>query len=167
MRFNWLVYWLYDDTCRNYREDGCVGATRASRIFQRLNQHRKSKRIPKDFRYEIIFRGPQKAALAFEAQLRPRPYIGWNIGVGGFANGGGGKGIPKSSEHREKQRQAALRRYQDPAERARTAAAVKRAFKDIDRSGPNNSHFGKPHSEESKALISRVKREKAAARKAL
>jgi hypothetical protein len=61
----------------------------------------------------------------------------------------------KPPAQRAKMREAALRRYQDPAERERTAAVVKEALKDVDRAGPNNSHFGKAHSRESKALISR------------
>ena len=150
MAAEWLVYWLYDDTCANYAEHGCVGATKETRLYQRLNQHQTNRRIPKDFHYKILFRGSQKAALQLEAELRPKPYIGWNVGVGGFANGGGLRGIPKTPEQREKMRQAALARYADPKERERTQRAVKKAFKTIDRSGENNPRFGTHMSEEAK-----------------
>ena len=153
MRSEWLVYWLYDGKCICYARHGCVGATRATRLYQRLNQHQHSKRIPPNFQHTIIFRGSQKEALAFEAALRPRPYIGWNVGVGGFADGSGLRGVPKSPEQREKIRLAALARYAKPGEKERTAKAVKKAFKDIDRSGPNNGHFGKPTSEAAKQKI--------------
>ena len=150
MRSEWLVYWLYDDACVCYARHGCIGATKATRLYTRMNQHQHSRRIPKNFRYAIIFRGSQKRALALEAALRPHPYIGWNIGIGGFANGGGLRGLPKPPEQREKIRQAALARYAKPGEKERTAKAVKKAFRHIDRTGANNSHFGKPTSEATK-----------------
>jgi hypothetical protein len=149
----WLVYWLFDASCRDRRRHGCIGATKATRLYARLNQHQNSARIPKPFEYKIIFRGSQKAALKLEARLRPKPYIGWNIGVGGFANGGGLKGIPKSPEQRAKMRAAALLRYADPAEGKRTSKAVKRGLAGIDRSGANNANFGKHHSEATKQKI--------------
>jgi len=65
---------------------------------------------------------------------------------------------PKSKETREKMRVAAIARYTNPKERERTSAAVKKALRGIDRTGPNNSHFGKPHSQDAKKKISdRVK----------
>jgi len=63
-------------------------------------------------------------------------------------------GWPKSREHREKLRAAALARYAKQGERERTQEIVKEAFKTIDRSGANNGHFGKPHSDDSKKMIS-------------
>jgi len=153
MRAEWFVYWLFDDTCQDRRRHGCIGATKATRLYARLNQHQHSARIPQPFRYKIIFRGSRKKALALEARLRPRPYIGWNLGVGGFANGKGLKGIPKSVEQRAKIRAAALRRYTDPAEHARTSKAVKRGLKRIDRNGANNPNFGKQMSETTKQKI--------------
>ena len=57
-------------------------------------------------------------------------------------------------------RHYALRRYANPAERERMSLAVKKAFKGVDRSGPNNAHYGKPHSEEAKARIGRLARER-------
>jgi hypothetical protein len=150
MRNEWLVYWIFDDACCDKRRHGCIGAVKATRLYTRLNQYQHSPRIPKPFRYKILFRGSRKEAFAREAKLRPRPYIGWNIGIGGFAGGGGLKGIPKSPEHRAKQRAAALRRYADPAEHARTSKAVKHGLKGIDRSGANNPNFGKRMSEAAK-----------------
>jgi len=150
MTSDWLVYWLFNDHCVCYERHGQIGATKATRLYQRMAQHQQNKRTPKDFQYKIIFRGSQKAALALEARLRPTPYIGWNIGVGGFPNGGGCKGIPKSPEHRAKQRAAALKRYADPKQRELTSRSVKKGLKNIDRSGSNNSRFGKPVSEETK-----------------
>jgi hypothetical protein len=149
MRSEWLVYWLYDDRCVCYARHGCIGATKASRLYIRLHQHRTRKRFP-DFRYKVIFRGSQKIALAIEAQLRPRPYIGWNIGIGGFANGRGLKGLPKSFEWRAAMSESAKRRYADLAERERMSEAVKRGLKGVDRTGANNPNFGKTTSEAAK-----------------
>jgi hypothetical protein len=118
-----------------------------------MAQHQKSARLPKDFRYKILFTGTQRQALTLEAALRPKPHIGWNIGVGGFANGGGLKGIPKSPEQRAKQRLAALARYAKPGEKEKTAKAVKRGLRDIDRSGANNSNYGKHQSEATKEKV--------------
>lgn len=153
MQTKWFVYWLFDASCQDRRRHGCIGATKATRFYSRLNQHKHSTRIPKPFQYEIIFRGSQKNALALEAKLRPRPNIGWNLGVGGFANGGGLKGIPKSPEQRAKMRNAALKRYTDPTEAIRTSKAVKRGLAGIDRTGANNPNFGKKMSEKTKQKI--------------
>lgn len=149
----WLVYWINDDSCTLHREHGLIGVTMASRLYFRLRQHEASRRIPKPFRYEIIFRGSQKEALALEAELRPRPGIGWNVGVGGFPHGGGLRGVPKSPEHRAKQNAAALARYAKPGEKEKTSKAVKRGLKNVNRTGVNNSNYGKTMSEETKNKI--------------
>jgi hypothetical protein len=46
-----------------------------------------------------------------------------------------------------------LKRYADPAQHKRTSRAVKKGLKNVDRSGPNNSRFGKHLSEETKEKI--------------
>jgi hypothetical protein len=114
-----------------------------------MHQHRQNKRIPK-FHCTILFKGSQKVALAMEAILRPRPHIGWNIGIGGFPDGKSLRGVPKTPEQREKMKAAALRRYADPAEREKTQRTVKQAFEYIDRSGANNSRYGAAVSETTK-----------------
>lgn len=153
MSHDWLVYWLHDEACTDYKKHGLIGATKATRLYSRMNQYKHSQRIPKNFQHKVIFRGSQKSALALEAKLRSKPNIGWNIGVGGFANGGGLRGIPKSSEQRAKMRTAALARYADQKEHERTSRDVKKALKHVDRSGPNNPSFGRPMSEATKEKI--------------
>ena len=123
---------------------------KASRLWSRLAQHQNRERIPKPFEYKIIFRGSRKEALALEAKLRPRPYIGWNIGVGGFADGRGLRGIPRPSSLRAAISASAKLRYADPKEHERTSKAVKRGLKGVDRSGSNNSRFGAVVSEKTK-----------------
>jgi hypothetical protein len=115
-----------------------------------LHQHQQSARIPKPFRYKIVFRGPRNEALAREAQLRPRPYIGWNIGVGGFANGSGLKGVSRPPEIRAKLKAAALRRWANPVFRAKQLKILKQTTWRSDRSGANNPNFGKTTSETAK-----------------
>lgn len=124
----WVVYWLFDEKCTNPHQHGLIGAT--GRLWQRMFQHRENKsgRLPENFRVEILLRATKSECLAYEAELRPQPGIGWNVGIGGFANGRGLRGIAKTEEHRAKQRAAALARYADPTERARTAEAVRKAF---------------------------------------
>jgi hypothetical protein len=117
-----------------------------------MHQHRQSGKWT-NFQIEIIFRGSKREALALEKRLRPTPGIGWNVGIGGFADGRGMRGVPKSQEHRERMRAGALKRYADPAEHKRTADAVKKALKLIDRTGSNNPRFGKHLSEDTKAKI--------------
>jgi hypothetical protein len=150
MRSKWLLYWLYDDTCVDHTQHGYIGVTKESRLAIRMHQHQHNSRIPKPFRYAILYRESQKIALAMEAILRPRPHIGWNIGIGGFPDGKSLRGVPKTPEQREKMKAAALRRYADPAERERTQKAVKHAFEYIDRSGANNSRYGAVVSETTK-----------------
>jgi hypothetical protein len=84
--------------------------------------------------------------------MRPTAGIGWNRFPGGLA-GHAGKGVPKSPEQRAKMRAAALARYRKPGERERTQRAVKKAFRNIDRSGENNAMFGRHHSEETKQKL--------------
>jgi hypothetical protein len=146
----WVVYWLFDDRCVCPWSHGYIGIS--GRIARRLNQHRESGRFP-NFEVRILFNGPKNDCLALEAKLRPRPSIGWNVGVGGYVDGRGTRGISKSPEHRERMRAAALRRYADPVERARTRVVVKEAFRHIDRSGSNNAMFGKHMSETAKQKI--------------
>ena len=154
-RARWVVYWLVNGACRDPKRHGYVGAT--GRLWQRLAAHRTAGRLvvrfAKGCKVKILFRGSRRAALALEKRLRPKRGIGWNIGVGGYGNGAGTKGIPKSPEHRAKQRAAALRRYADPAEHERTARAVRKGLKGIDRSGPNNSRYGVKLTEATKEKI--------------
>jgi hypothetical protein len=146
-----VVYWLFDEHCTDVQRDGYVGAT--GQLPRRLHQHRTVGRIPEGFRVDILFRGTKDACLAVEKALRPHPGIGWNIGIGGSPDGGSGLGTPKSDEHRAKLRAAALRRWSDPEARAKQSAAVKEGLKDVDRSGVNNTNFGKHMSEESKQKV--------------
>jgi hypothetical protein len=99
-----------------------------------------------------LFEGTIKQCLQFEQSMRSTAGIGWNKYPGGRA-GYAGKGIPKSPEHREKIRLAALARYSKPGEKERTAKAVKRGLQNIDRTGANNPNFGKHQSEETKQKV--------------
>jgi hypothetical protein len=147
---SYVVYWLHDQNCTNPMEHGYIGVT--SRQRRRAIMHRYNRRFPK-FEMTILFRGERIECLNAEAVFRPRPNIGWNKATGGGHESGHLRGIPKSPEQRAKMREAALRRYADPAERDRTKAAVKQAFESIDRTGANNGRFGKPMSDETKQKI--------------
>jgi hypothetical protein len=98
-----------------------------------------------------LFEGTIKQCIALEQMLRPVARIGWNELPGGQF-GHAQKGIPKSPEQREKMRQAALRRYADPAERERTSKDVKLGIKikKRDYTGAKNPNYGKITSEAAK-----------------
>ena len=68
-----------------------------------------------------------KCPLCGEEGTYSKASIG-RIVPGGFMHGGGGRNVPKSIEHREKQSAAGFTRYSDPAEAARTSDAVKRGL---------------------------------------
>ena len=146
-----VVYWLRDDSSTCIERHGYVGVT--VDWPHRLYRHRsESDFLPDRFEGEVIFKGTIKKCLELEQKLRPAPGIGWNKlpgGLGGYA----GKGIPKSPEHREKIRQAALRRYADPKARERLSRDVKRGLKHVDRSGANNHRFGVKLTEATKEKI--------------
>jgi hypothetical protein len=148
-----VVYWLFDETCRDPERHGYIGVTVT--WPRRLHRHRceeTSAFLPDKFEGKVLFRGHIKACLALERKLRPHSNIGWNRLPGGLS-GHAGKGVPKSPEHREKIRQAALRRFAKPAERKRLSKAVKRGLKDVDQTGANNPMYGRHHSEETKQKI--------------
>lgn len=148
-----VVYWLFDEHCVCIWRHGYIGVT--VRWPHRMHRHRcetESDFLPDNFQGKVLFRGHIKECLALETQLRPRAGIGWNRFPGGLS-GHASKGIAKSPEHREKIRQAALRRYADPAEHERTSRAAKLGLKNIDRSGAKNAMFGQHHSEQTKQKI--------------
>jgi hypothetical protein len=156
----WFVYWLYSDHGTNPRLHGYVGVTCS--LFRRIWHHH-NRGLPA-FKVKILLRGTQDQCLELEKRLRPTQDIGWNTRAGGPTYQGNGKSQiidisdtrergankPKSAETRAKMRASALARYADPAERSKTQKAVKKAFENIDRSGKNNSRFGKHCSEETK-----------------
>jgi hypothetical protein len=68
-------------------------------------RYRQAKKFADEtFQVKILFRGTKKECLVIEDQLRPHPGIGWNTGAGGFHDGTGCRGVPKTPEHRAKQR---------------------------------------------------------------
>jgi predicted GIY-YIG superfamily endonuclease len=168
-----FVYWLHDERCICPWHHGYVGIT--AHLPVRIAAHRRGNgkgahSLPPDFRVQVLFVGPGIEALELEARLRPRPGIGWNRAGGGQKSCIGYKhgeifrqlkakdaarrfkGVPKSPEQREKIRQAALRRYADPAERERMSEQVKRSdkFKNRDYTGAGNPNYGKTTPETAK-----------------
>jgi hypothetical protein len=149
---HYVVYWLHDAQCVSPKTDGYIGVS--NNPTKNAWRYRQAKKFgDKDFQLKILFWGSKNECLSVERQLRPRPGIGWNKGAGGFHDGTGSRGVPKSPEQREKMRQAALARYVDPSEHARTSKAVKHGLRNVDRSGANNSMFGREMSEETKQKI--------------
>jgi hypothetical protein len=109
-----VVYWLFDTACVCPWKHGYIGVT--VNLRNRLKWHRaKQERI---FEYRILFEGTEQECYALEAAMRPEAFIGWNMALGGE----GGSRQPRSPETRQRMREAALRRYADPAERAKMSA---------------------------------------------
>jgi hypothetical protein len=113
-----VVYWLFDETCPSPWEHGYVGVT--VNIRGRLKWHRA--RRGNRFDWRILFEGSESECYAFENKMRPGARIGWNIAWGGECGGGR---HPRSEETRQRMREAALRRYADPAERTKMSEATK------------------------------------------
>jgi hypothetical protein len=137
-----LVYWLHDDRCVCPWRHGYIGIS--TNWFRRLKRHRTNLGV---FQWKHLFTGSIEQCLKLERQLRPKPGIGWNEAPGGWPGGGA---APKKRTTRELMRAAALRRYADPAERERTKLIVRAVFKNIDRTGASNGHFGKSTTEAAK-----------------
>jgi hypothetical protein len=149
---HYVVYWLYDDSCITPRADGYIGVT--NNPTKNVWRYRQSKKFgDKIFKMKIIYWGTKDECLSVDNELRPHAGIGWNAGAGGFHDGTGVRGVPKSPEHRAKQRAAALRRYQDPAEHQRTSEAVKQGLSKNHSKGVSNPMFGRTMSEETKQKI--------------
>lgn len=76
-----VVYWLFDDTCRDPMTHGYIGIT--ARLRARLSAHRSRGRLPTGFSVKVLFEGPRAECFAFEERLRPKHQVGWNINPGG------------------------------------------------------------------------------------
>jgi hypothetical protein len=178
-----VIYWLYDETCFDPRQHGYIGYS--GTLKARIAAHRKggpkgSAHLPHlDFKVQILFRGTYTECLIIEEMLRPHTGIGWNRSRGGarsclgfkhspatrknmsiVAKESGHSKRPKSTEWKAAISAATTARYADPSEHAKTIAAVKKAFKGIDRSGANNAMFGHQQSAETKAKIGAKARER-------
>ena len=174
-----VVYWLFDERCICPWRHGYIGIS--TEFDARLRRHRKragtrksAVGVPAIFDHKILFVGTVDECVALEEQLRPRRGIGWNRAQGGrkpwleyrhdaetrakisaAAKASGHSKGPRSPEFCAKISAMALRRYSDPEQRAATAARLKAM--QYDRAGPNNGHFGKPHSEATKQKMREVK----------
>lgn len=78
-----VVYWVYDETCKDILTDGYVGVT--ENISIRMNGHKRKTEniINKDVQVKVIYEGSRKTCFNKEKELRPKPGIGWNRAVGG------------------------------------------------------------------------------------
>jgi hypothetical protein len=70
-----VVYWLFDDSCICMQRHGYIGIS--TRYPIRLRSHRRSGRLPDNFKSTILFEGTVIECRALEFQLRPRFNIGW------------------------------------------------------------------------------------------
>jgi predicted GIY-YIG superfamily endonuclease len=95
-----LVYWIYNDTCKDIYTDGYVGVTEDINI--RINGHKRKTEnlIGKDFDVKIVYKGDRAACFNKERELRPKPGIGWNRAIGG--SHGWREGFVHSEKTKEK-----------------------------------------------------------------
>jgi hypothetical protein len=95
-----LVYWVYDETCKDILTDGYVGVT--ENLSVRMNGHKRKTEnlIGKDIKVKVVYEGSRKECFDKERKLRPKPGIGWNRAVGG--SHGWRDGFIHSSNTKEK-----------------------------------------------------------------
>lgn len=95
-----LVYWLYDDTCKDILADGYVGVTEDIRT--RMSGHRRKTHnlIDRDLNVKIVYEGDRASCFEKERELRPHPGIGWNRAIGG--SHGWREGFIHSQEAKQK-----------------------------------------------------------------
>jgi hypothetical protein len=180
VEYNATVYWLFDATCVDPTDSGYVGATANYRA--RLQQHRErrgsaARDLPETYQARILYEGPIQKCLELERLLRPRANIGWNRMAGGVQvrvgrlhsdkvkrkisravkRGGAGKGVPKSTEHREAMREAQLRVIAaDPEKYAAKFAKMRAARALTDHAGINSGPKSEAHKQKIRLTLSRA-----------
>lgn len=75
----WLVYWLHDKRHRSPKMSGYIGVT--CNFSDRMRIHKK--RFGDQVCIDVIFKGTENQCYKMEAELRPKPAIGWNVAAGG------------------------------------------------------------------------------------
>lgn len=95
-----IVYWLYDDTCKDLLNEGYVGVTTLSRQNARFLEHKRSGRFPENIQMKVLQINNAEACYMYERCLRPYPNLGWNIALGGAR--GNYSGIPFTEERKRK-----------------------------------------------------------------
>lgn len=95
-----VVYWLYDSSCARPGNDGYVGVAFKHRLSSRLNEHRRSRFVDKQFEVKILLEDHVNSCFLYEWTLRPHANIGWNLAPGGAR--GSKLGAPKSALTRKK-----------------------------------------------------------------
>jgi hypothetical protein len=179
---DYVVYWLFDETCTDPKRHGYVGVTgnpygrfREHRDEQKNQNGKGSRGLPANFQFKVLFTGSETQCQMLEGALRPNRNVGWNK-YRGSSEGStyrrakerqksshakrstlrkieGKKHAPKSPEHREKIRQAALLRWQSKEAREKQSIDVKKGLRFIDRSGTNNPRWGQHLTESIKDKI--------------
>lgn len=89
----YIVYWIRNENHTNISLEGYVGVT--SNLPRRLREHKRNKdnyNVKKNLNQgaiiEIIASGTKEECYQLEQELRPEPYIGWNIIMGGLISNG-------------------------------------------------------------------------------
>jgi hypothetical protein len=179
VEYNGTVYWLFDGTCRDPTDSGYVGATANYRA--RLQQHKErrggaARDLPKTYQARVLYEGPIKKCLELERLLRPRANIGWNRMAGGVQVRIGrrhsdevkdkisravtlnaGKGVPKSTEHREAMSESQLRLIaSDPEGYAAKFAKMRAARALKDHAGINSGPKSEAHKQKIRLTLSRA-----------
>jgi hypothetical protein len=142
MTTEYVVYWLFDETCVTPEHDGYVGVTQ--NLKRRTREHRRRGRFP-PFKTKALNHGTRDECLAIERSLRPGGALGWNAIVGGVCN----YDDVNSAAANKKKSIAATKRWADPEFRRNYKPGAH------DHRGENNPRFGKPVTEEARRNISR------------
>lgn len=141
MTTDYVVYWLFDETCVTPEHDGYVGVSQ--NLKRRTREHVRSGRFPAGFKVKALNQGTLAECKAIERSLRPGGARGWNCIVGGLcceqAN---------SAAANKKKSIAATQRWANPEFRRNYKPGAH------DHRGENNPRFGKPVTEEARRNIS-------------
>jgi len=150
------VYWVYDETCQNIKNDGYVGVT--ANVARRFKTHLlKTKNIPSNAKVKIIYEGSREECFEREFELRPTKGIGGNRAVGGSQ--GWRIGFIHDDDTKQKLRDAwTPERKAEQRQRAsimsKTLIGQKRPAQSKAMAGEKNSMFGRGHTLESRKKMS-------------
>ncbi len=136
-----VVYWIFDETCRDVQSSGYVGVSKDA--AHRFRAHLRNHRVPSNSQYVIVFEGSREDCFAYERKLRPQKNVGWNNAVGGAQ--GWRVGFSHSDDTRAKMREA-KRGYKQSAEHIANRVAAtkgqKRPKQSLAMTGSRNPMFG-------------------------
>ena len=165
------VYWIHRPDHTDMFTEGYIGFTslspqvrfcahkRVARYGQRKNSpvYNAIRKHGEKLIYKVLVIGEKEYCLDLERKLRPKNFIGWNMGIGGDAPA---FGVKPSDENREKMRQrmTGKKLSQESIEKIRQKSMghkrnVGRANSEAAKEKIRQKALGRTHSEETRKLL--------------